>query len=166
MITCILKFYLNYKNILFFHTEAVMYIIKILIFLLFFSIYSFAQSNNNKYVIVIHGGAGYTSPDIPDSVKQVYLNSLGIALTTGKNILEDGGSSLDAVETVVRIMEDDTVFNAGKGAVFNEIGMHELDASIMFGKDLTSGAVTGVTKIKNPVSLARIVMEQTPHILF
>lgn len=125
-----------------------------------------AQSNNNKYVIVIHGGAGYTSPEIPEEVKIVYFNSLDKALKIGKDILENGGSSLDAVEQVVRCMEDDTVFNAGKGAVFTEAGTHELDASIMFGKDLTCGAVAGVTRIKNPVSLARIVMEKTPHVLF
>lgn len=125
-----------------------------------------AQSNNNKYVIVIHGGAGYTSPDIPDSIKAVYFNSLNKALVLGRNILENGGSSLDAVEQVVRFMEDDTVFNAGKGAVFTEEGKHELDASIMFGKDLSCGAVAGVTKIKNPISLARMVMEKTPHVLF
>jgi L-asparaginase / beta-aspartyl-peptidase len=125
-----------------------------------------AQSNNNKYVIVIHGGAGYTSPDIPEEVKTVYFKSLNKALQIGKDILENGGSSLDAVEQVVRYMEDDTVFNAGKGAVFTEAGTHELDASIMFGLDMTCGAVAGVTKIKNPVSLARIVMEKTPHVLF
>ena len=125
-----------------------------------------AQPNNNKYVIVIHGGAGYTSPDIQDSIKAVYFNSLNKALALGRDILENGGSSLDAVEQVVRLMEDDTVFNAGKGAVFTEEGTHELDASIMFGKDLSCGAVAGVTNIKNPVSLARIVMEKTPHVLF
>lgn len=125
-----------------------------------------AQPNNNKYVIVIHGGAGYTSPDIPDSIKAVYFNSLNKALALGRDILENGGSSLDAVEQVARLMEDDTVFNAGKGAVFTEAGTHELDASIMFGKDLSCGAVAGVTSIKNPVSLARIVMEKTPHVLF
>ena len=125
-----------------------------------------AQPNNNKYVIVIHGGAGYISPDIQDSIKVVYFNSLNKALALGRDILENGGSSLDAVEQVVRLMEDDTVFNAGKGAVFTEEGTHELDASIMFGKDLSCGAVAGVTNIKNPVSLARIVMEKTPHVLF
>jgi len=134
--------------------------------LLIFNISFYAQSNNTKYVIVIHGGAGYTSPDIPDSVKVVYFNSLNKALRLGKEILESGGSSLDAVEQVVRLMEDDTVFNAGKGAVFTEAGTHELDASIMNGIDLSCGAVAGVTKIKNPISLARIVMEKTPHVLF
>lgn len=136
------------------------------LFLLILNISVYTQSNNTKYVIVIHGGAGYTSPDIPDSVKEVYFNSLTKALRLGKEILESGGNSLDAVEQVVRLMEDDTVFNAGKGAVFTEAGTHELDASIMNGIDLSCGAVAGVTKIKNPISLARIVMEKTPHVLF
>lgn len=107
--------------------------------------------------------------DIPHQIflillKKVYYTSLQNALQLGKEILEKGGSSLDAVEQVVRLMEDDTVFNAGKGAVFTEAGTHELDASIMFGKDLSCGAVAGVTKIKNPISLARLVMEKTPHV--
>lgn len=138
----------------------------IVLLFLFLIISINAQSNNNKYVIVIHGGAGYTSPDLPDSIKQVYFKSLNTALQLGKEILENGGSSLDAVEQVVRLMEDDTVFNAGKGAVFTEAGTHELDASIMYGKDLSCGAVAGVKKIKNPISLARIVMEKTPHVFF
>lgn len=136
------------------------------LFLLILNISVYTQSNNTKYVIVIHGGAGYTSPDIPDSVKELYFNSLTKALRLGKEILESGGNSLDAVEQVVRLMEDDTVFNAGKGAVFTEAGTHELDASIMNGIDLSCGAVAGVTNIKNPISLARIVMEKTPHVLF
>lgn len=126
----------------------------------------YAQPNNTKYVIVIHGGAGYTSQDIPDSVKQVYFSSLNKALETGKEILEKGGSSLDAVEQVVRMMEDDSIFNAGKGAVFTESGTHELDASIMSGIDLSCGAVAGVKTVKNPISLARVVMEKTPHVFF
>lgn len=143
-----------------------MKITTVILILSLLAIFINAQSNNNKYVIVIHGGAGYTSPDIPDSVKKVYYQSLQNALQLGKQILEKGGSSLDAVEQVVRLMEDDTVFNAGKGAVFTEAGTHELDASIMFGKDLSCGAVAGVTKIKNPISLARLVMEKTPHVIF
>jgi L-asparaginase / beta-aspartyl-peptidase len=149
-----------------FYKRQLMKIAKAVLLSLFLIICLNAQSNNNKYVIVIHGGAGYTSPDISDSLKQVYFNSLNKALKLGKKILEKGGSSLDAVEQVVRLMEDDTVFNAGKGAVFTEAGTHELDASIMFGKDLSCGAVAGVTKIKNPISLARLVMEKTPHVLF
>ena len=124
------------------------------------------QKINGKYTIVLHGGAGYISPDIDKSVKDAYLRSLTEALQLGKNILSEGGTSLDAVEQVVRFFEDDTLFNAGKGAVFTADGKNELDASIMNGKDLSSGAVTGVTIIKHPISLARLVMEKTPHILF
>ncbi len=131
--------------------------------LFFFQPGVFAQ---NKYTIVIHGGAGYIPPDMPKEIKEAYLNSLTKALNIGKKILEEGGSSLDAVEQVIRYFEDDSLFNAGKGAVFTSAGTHELDASIMVGKDLTTGAVAGVKTIKHPISLARLVMEKTPHVLF
>lgn len=127
---------------------------------------SFSQEPNGKYTIVIHGGAGYMNPDMPESLKQAYLNSLTEALNIGKDILENGGTSLDAVEQVVIFLEDDSLFNAGRGAVFTLAGTNELDASIMDGRDLSSGAVAGVTIIKNPISLARLVKESTPHILF
>lgn len=84
----------------------------------------------------------------------------------GENILKNGGTSLDAVEKVINYLEDNHLFNAGKGAVFTTEGKHELDASIMNGKDLSSGAVAGVTVIKNPISLARLVMEKTENVLF
>ncbi len=134
-------------------------------FISFNSFQSFAQTENEKYTIVIHGGAGYMSPDISSDVKNAYLNSLQGALEIGKRILESGGTSLDAVEKVVRFLEDDSLFNAGRGAVFTAAGINEMDASIMNGKDLSSGAVTGVTTIKNPISLARLVMEKTNHVL-
>lgn len=127
---------------------------------------SFAQEANGKYTIVIHGGAGSIDPNMEESSKQAYLKSLANALNIGKEILEKGGSSLDAVEQVVRFLEDDSLFNAGRGAVFTSEGKNELDASIMDGRDLSSGAVASVTTIKNPISLARLVMEKTPHILF
>lgn len=125
-----------------------------------------AQEPNGKYTIVIHGGAGSMDPDMEELLKQAYLNSLTRALNIGKEILDKGGSSLDAVEQVVRFLEDDSLFNAGRGAVFTAAGKNELDASIMDGRDLSSGAVAGVTVIKNPISLARLVMEKTSHILF
>ncbi len=134
-------------------------------FLIICNSYSFSQTKN-KYTIVVHGGAGYISPEIPVEIKEAYQNSLTEALTIGKNILEGGGSSLDAVEQVIRYFENDSLFNAGKGAVFTSAGTHELDASIMVGKDLSTGAVAGVKTIKNPISLARLVMEKTPHVLF
>ena len=121
--------------------------------------------NQNKYTIVIHGGVGTISKDMPDSIKQDYLKSLFEALTIGKTILLNGGRSLDAVEQVVKFLEDDPRFNAGKGAVYTSDGTHELDASIMDGRDLSCGAVAGVKTIKNPISLARLVMEKTPHVL-
>ncbi|NWF51405.1 MAG: isoaspartyl peptidase/L-asparaginase [Ignavibacteriaceae bacterium] len=127
---------------------------------------SFAQNDNANYIIVIHGGAGFMNEMMPESEKAVYYTALEEALNIGKTILENNGSSLDAVEKVVRFLEDHPGFNAGKGAVYTSEGKHELDASIMFGKDLSCGAVAGVTIIKNPISLARLVMEKTPHVLF
>ncbi len=87
------------------------------------------------------------------------------ALDLGTKILKDGGTSLDAVEAVVKLLEDDPHFNAGKGAVFNANSGHELDASIMDGRNKACGAVAGVTNVKNPISLARLVMTDTPHVL-
>lgn len=141
-------------------------IILFLVSFITFQITLFAQGKTGKYVIVIHGGAGGFPKDAADSVKNEYLNSLSEALSIGKNILENGGSSLDAVEKVINYLEDNPLFNAGKGAVFTSEGKHELDASIMFGKDLSTGAVAGVTIIKNPISLARLAMEKTDHVLF
>lgn len=138
----------------------------ILSYIFLFNCRLFAQDQTNKYTIVIHGGAGYFSIDSPDELKQQYITSLTEALNIGKDILSNGGSSLDAVEKVVNYLEDNILFNAGRGAVFTSEGKHELDASIMQGKDLSSGAVAGVTIIRNPISLARLVMEKTDHILF
>jgi beta-aspartyl-peptidase (threonine type) len=105
-------------------------------------------------------------PNMEEASKQAFIGSLTAALNIGKEILEKGGSSLNAVEQVIRFLEDDSLFNAGRGAVFTSEGKNELDASIMDGKDLSTGAVAGVTIIKNPISLARLVMEKTPHVLF
>jgi L-asparaginase / beta-aspartyl-peptidase len=127
---------------------------------------SFAQQPNGKFTIVVHGGAGSMDPNMEESSKQAYIKSLTTALNIGKKILENGGSSIDAVEQVVRFLEDDSLFNAGRGAVFTAEGKNELDASIMDGRDLSSGAVAGVTIIKNPISLARLVKEKTSHVLF
>ena len=138
----------------------------LLFFLLLLPNNFFAQEPNGKYTIVIHGGAGSMDPNMEESSKQTYLKSLTEALNIGKEILEKGGTSLDAVEQVVRYLEDDSLFNAGRGAVFTSEGKNELDASIMDGRDLSTGAVAGVTIIKNPISLARLVMERTSHVLF
>jgi beta-aspartyl-peptidase (threonine type) len=87
------------------------------------------------------------------------------ALNAGSEILKNGGNALDAVEATVRILEDDSLFNAGKGAVFTNEGRNELDASIMDGKTLKAGAVAGITNIKNPITAARAVMEKSEHVM-
>jgi beta-aspartyl-peptidase (threonine type) len=122
-------------------------------------------ARTNKYTIVIHGGAGTIDKSMPDSIKKEYLQSLSEALKLGKNILEKGGTSLDAVENVLEYFESDPKFNAGVGSVYTAEGTHEMDASIMDGRDLSCGAVAGVQHIPHPISLARLVMEKTPHVL-
>ncbi|MCL4109580.1 UNVERIFIED_CONTAM: hypothetical protein GTU68_049173, partial [Idotea baltica] len=116
-----------------------------------------------RYAIVIHGGAG-SAPKSPEwRTKKTEV--LERAVTTGESMLKAGRSSLDTVEAVVRILEDSEYFNAGKGAVFNAAGTNELDATIMDGRDRSTGAVGGVTTVKNPISLARRVMTDTRHVL-
>jgi beta-aspartyl-peptidase (threonine type) len=116
--------------------------------------------------LAIHGGAGVIDSGSMTAEKAAaYRASLNAALETGARILRGGGDSLDAVEAVLRVMEDDPLFNAGKGAVFTAEGRNELDASIMDGRTRKAGAVAGVTRTKNPVSLARAVMEKSPHVM-
>lgn len=118
-----------------------------------------------RYAIVIHGGAGSSAKDFEQTAIDQRRATLTAALEKGVGILDGGGSSLDAVEAVIQLLEDDPQFNSGKGAVFNAAGGHELDASIMNGKDKSCGAVAGVSIVKNPISLARLVMTETPHVL-
>ena len=120
----------------------------------------------NNFSIAMHGGAGtiLRSTMTPELQLQ-YETGLQQARDAGYKILEAGGSSLDAVETAVIALEDFPLFNAGKGAVFNHIGGHEMDASIMFGKGLEAGAACGVSNIKNPVKLARAIMEHSGHVI-
>jgi len=119
-----------------------------------------------KFVLVIHGGAGtITRQNLTQQSEIAYKESLEKALQTGYQILRVGGSSLDAVEAVVKILEDNPLFNAGKGAVFTHEGKIELDAAIMDGKNLAAGAIAGVTTIKNPIAGARAVMEKSGHVL-
>jgi L-asparaginase / beta-aspartyl-peptidase len=119
----------------------------------------------DKYTIVIHGGAGTIPESMPDSIKQGYYDGLKIALKIGQDVLANGGTGLDAVEKVLNYFETDPKFNAGIGAVYTSAGTHEMDASIMDGKDLSCGAVAGVEHVPHPISLARLVMEKTPHVL-
>lgn len=118
-----------------------------------------------EYAIAIHGGAGVISKDLPEEVREGYLSSLEAALTIGRDHLAGGGTSMDAVVLVVQFLEEDPRFNAGRGAVYTNEGKHELDASIMDGSNLAAGAVSMVTTVKSPIELARMVMENTRHVL-
>jgi beta-aspartyl-peptidase (threonine type) len=124
-----------------------------------------AQAAVADWAIAIHGGAGTLDRSAPAAEQQEYRDALRAALTVGRDRLARGDAALDVCEAVVRMLEDDPHFNAGKGAVFNEQGKHELDASIMDGSTLACGAVAGVRTVRNPVSLARLVMTKTPHVL-
>ena len=115
--------------------------------------------------IVIHGGAGWFSNMSPDEIKDL-KNGLKKAADKGYEILENDGSSVDAVEAAIIILEDNPLFNAGRGSVYTSEERQEMDASIMTGKDNEAGAVSSVTNVKNPISLARHVMEKTPHVMF
>ena len=120
----------------------------------------------NKIALAIHGGAGtILRSSMTPELEAEYRGALGNALETGWKILNKGGSSLDAVEAAVCTLENFHLFNAGRGSVFTHEGKNEMDASIMDGKTLKAGAVASVKNVKNPVKLARLVMEQTEHIL-
>jgi beta-aspartyl-peptidase (threonine type) len=120
----------------------------------------------NKIVLAVHGGAGTIDRAIlgPEG-ERAYCDALALALRTGYAVLAEGGRALDAVEAAVRVLEDHPYFNAGRGSVFNADGMHEMDASIMDGSNLAAGAVACVQNVKNPVALARQVMDHSEHVL-
>lgn len=119
-----------------------------------------------KYALAIHGGAGTISrANLTPEQEAHYRAALDSALTVGEIILNNGGTALDAVTQTIKSLEDCPLFNAGRGAVFNHEGKNEMDASIMNGIDQTAGAVGGVTTVKNPITLARAVMEKSPHVL-
>ena len=103
--------------------------------------------------------------NLPPSRAEVYRLALDSALQIGLDILDMGRPGIDAVEAVIRYMEDNPLFNAGRGAVFTAEGTHELDASIMTGQDLNAGAVAGVKDIRHPISAARAVLEHSPHVM-
>ncbi|MFO1517145.1 MAG: isoaspartyl peptidase/L-asparaginase [Lysobacterales bacterium] len=116
-------------------------------------------------VLVIHGGAGVISRDLTPERRRLVEADLRAALDAGYGVLKAGGSSLDAVSRAVVVLEDSPWFNAGRGAVFNHDGRNELDAAIMDGSTRRAGSVAGVHRVKNPVLLARAVMERSPHVM-
>jgi len=120
----------------------------------------------NSFAIVIHGGAGGIKKEyFTEEQQEAYKAKLQEALNAGYAVLEKGGISLDAVQAAINVMEDSPLFNAGKGSVYNSEGNQEMDAAIMDGKTLNSGAIAGVNHIKNPILAARIVMDSSSHVL-
>ena len=141
-------------------------IIKIILITLFSLMVGVIESNEevSNFGIVIHGGAGSFS-GLDEEAINSYKTGINEALSTGYKILEQGGSSLDAVTSAIVILEDLPLFNAGKGSVYTEMETQEMDSSIMDGKSGKGGAVAGVSKVKNPVLLARMVMDKTEHVM-
>ena len=125
-----------------------------------------SSAKENKIGLVVHGGAGTMERGkmTPEHERE-YRAGIENALRAGWEILQHGGSSLDATEAAVRVFEDDPLFNAGKGSVFNAAGVNEMDAAIMDGKTLRAGAVANVQHVKNPILLARLVMDKSPHVM-
>lgn len=124
------------------------------------------ETVTNPIAIAIHGGAGtIEKSNFTPELEAAYRAKLAEAVETGYSILNKGGSSLDAVTASINILENSAFFNAGKGAVYTYDETHEMDASIMFGKNRQAGAVAGVTRIKNPINLARIVMDKSVHVM-
>lgn len=122
--------------------------------------------SSDLYTLAIHGGAGVILPERMSAEKEAaYRAKLEQSMEAGEQVLKAGGSAMDAVIAAVRVMEDSELFNAGKGAVFTHEGRNEMDAAVMDGKAMEAGAVTGVTRLKNPVEAARRVMTHTGHIL-
>ncbi|MEO8378011.1 MAG: isoaspartyl peptidase/L-asparaginase [Candidatus Sumerlaeota bacterium] len=123
------------------------------------------QNGKQRWAIALHGGAGTIPRDSSEHRIQQHISALTEALSIGRRVLQQGGTSIDAVEQVVRSMEDCPLFNAGRGAAFNREGVNELDAAIMDGRDLSTGAVAAIRYVKNPISLCRRIMEDGEHVL-
>jgi beta-aspartyl-peptidase (threonine type) len=125
-----------------------------------------AHAQQAPIALVIHGGAGtITRQNMTPEKEKAYRAALNQAMQTGYAILKRGGSSMDAVEATIRVMEDSPLFNAGKGAVFTHDGKNEMDAAVMDGKTLKAGSIAGVTTIRNPISTARRVMDKSEHVM-
>ena len=118
-----------------------------------------------KYAIAIHGGAGtILHTNMTNEIEKKYKTALNDSILAGENILLNSGLAIDAVEAAIRSLENNPLFNAGRGSVFSHEGEHEMDASIMNGKDLMAGAVAGVKNVKNPITLAKSVMQHSNHV--
>lgn len=125
-----------------------------------------AQDAGRKIMLVVHGGAGtITRANLSPELEKQYREKMTEAMRAGHAILAKGGTSIDAVEATIRILEDSPLFNAGKGAVFTHEGRNEMDAAFMDGKTKKAGAVAAVTIVRNPISAARAVMEKSPHVM-
>ncbi len=123
------------------------------------------KENKIEYAIVVHGGAGtIIKENMTDELEVAYKEKIKEALENGHNILKTNGTSIDAVEAAIKILEDSELFNAGKGSVLSNNEEVEMDASIMTGENLNAGAISGIKHIKNPISLARKVMEESEHV--
>ena len=123
-------------------------------------------SGGGEWALVVHGGAGVIERGaMTPETDAAYRAAMHAALERGEAVLDEGGSALDAVEAVIHGLEDDPMFNSGRGAVFTAAGRNELDASIMDGASLNAGAVAGVTQVRHPISLARAVMDNSRHVM-
>ncbi len=141
-------------------------ILTLVVMLLFFGCSSEKEKKQPAFGIVIHGGAGtILKENMSDEMEKAYIEKLTEAITSGHAILKAGGTSQDAIEKTIRVMENSPLFNSGKGAVLTENESIALDASFMDGKTLNSGAIAGVKHIKNPISAAIKVMHNSPHVL-
>lgn len=124
------------------------------------------QEPSRPWSLAIHGGAGVIErAGLTPEQDQAYRSALQKALDAGSAVLESGGNALDAVQAAIQIMEDDPLFNAGRGAVFTAAGKNELDAAVMNGADLTAGSVASLTTTRHPIAAARAVMEKSPHVM-
>jgi beta-aspartyl-peptidase (threonine type) len=124
------------------------------------------EGSTHKWAVVLHGGAGVIERATMDpKTEAAYRASLKQATEAAAQVLDKGGAAMDAIEAAIRILEDDPLFNAGRGAVFTAEGKNELDSAMMDGATLKAGAVAGVTRTRHPISLARAVMEKSPHVM-
>lgn len=136
-----------------------------ILLLVFISVLSSCNNKKIDFAIVVHGGAGtILKANMSNEMELAYNQKLEEAINTGYKILENGGTSLDAVESTIKILENSELFNAGKGSVLSNEEIVEMDASIMNGNNLNAGAISGVRTIKNPISAARLVMEKSDHV--